>query len=215
MREPWRVAVAALLRAGAGDLLEDLPMAAQVPAETLRTVARLAARPGWPLASGAGRVFEAAGALLGLAAVNGYEGEAAARLEALAGVRLASRAVAGARVRAPDPGPRTPAVLGAAGGRGAPPARRRAAGARRGGLPRDVLPARGAVDERAWRRTAPRRWPSAAGAWSTACCREALVTELAAQGLDTLLPFEVPPGDGGIAYGQAVLGVVGESLGGS
>ncbi|MFZ5787206.1 MAG: Sua5/YciO/YrdC/YwlC family protein, partial [Acidobacteriota bacterium] len=84
VREPWRVLAAALGRAGAGELLGRLPVAAQVPPDRLATVMRLADDGSWPLASGAGRVFEAAGAMLGLAAVNGYEGEAAARLEALA-----------------------------------------------------------------------------------------------------------------------------------
>ena len=42
--------------------------------------------------------------------------------------------------------------------------------------------------------------------------RDGLVRELAAHGFECLLPVEVPPGDGGIAYGQVVLGVVGESL---
>jgi hydrogenase maturation protein HypF len=214
VREPWRVAVAALLRAGAGDRLEDLPMAAQVPAETLRTVARLAARPGWPLASGAGRVFEAAGALLGLAAVNGYEGEAAARLEALAACAWPAEPwpelASGPRI--PDPGPLPSSAL-------------LATAARR--LLACEPPAGVAAGFHATFCRLVARWTSAVapdgiaavavggGCLVNRLLREALVTELAAQGLDTLLPFQVPPGDGGIAYGQAVLGVVGESLGGS
>jgi hydrogenase maturation protein HypF len=214
VREPWRVVVAALLRAGAGDLLGDLPMAAQVAVETLRTVARLAARPGWPLASGAGRVFEAGGALLGLAAVNGYEGEAAARLEALAASAWPAEPwhelVSGPRV--PDPGPLPSSALLAVA------ARRLLAG---------EPPARIAAGFHATFCRLVARWTSSVAPDGTTAVaigggclvnrllREALVTELTMLGLDTLLPSQVPPGDGGIAYGQAVLGVVGESLGGS
>jgi hydrogenase maturation protein HypF len=214
VREPWRVAVAALLRAGAGDLLEDLPMAAQVPVETLRTVARLAARPGWPLASGAGRVFEAAGALLGLAAVNGYEGEAAARLEALAASARPAEPwpELASGPRAPDPGSLPSSALLAAA------ARRLLAG---------ESPARVAAGFHAtfcrlvarWTRSVAPEGTSAAavggGCLVNRLLREGLVAELAAEGLEALLPFQVPPGDGGIAYGQVVLGVVGESLWGS
>ncbi|MFZ5786403.1 MAG: carbamoyltransferase HypF, partial [Acidobacteriota bacterium] len=38
--------------------------------------------------------------------------------------------------------------------------------------------------------------------------RDGLRRELAARGFELLLPFAVPPGDGGVAFGQAVLGAV-------
>lgn len=81
VREPLRVAVAALVSAGRQDLVAELP--SSQPA-VLESFARLA-RERWPLASGAGRVFEAAGAIVGLAETNGFEGELAMRLEASAG----------------------------------------------------------------------------------------------------------------------------------
>jgi hydrogenase maturation protein HypF len=84
VREPWRVAVAALVRQGGEKLIASTPMAAQIEEARLATMVQLAADASWPMASGAGRVFEAAGALLGVGEVNRWEGEAAARLEALA-----------------------------------------------------------------------------------------------------------------------------------
>ncbi|PWB78731.1 MAG: carbamoyltransferase HypF, partial [Holophagae bacterium] len=85
VREPWRVAVAALARAGAADVIPELPLARSVDPDLAAGVARLAASDAaWPLASGAGRLFEAAGALLGPVVRNDWEGEAAVVLESRA-----------------------------------------------------------------------------------------------------------------------------------
>ena len=84
VREPWRVACAALARAVDPDLALRTPMAAVVGRRRCAEVVRLAQRPGWPRATGAGRVFEAAGALFGLCTHNRREGEAAVAFEALA-----------------------------------------------------------------------------------------------------------------------------------
>lgn len=83
VREPWRIAAAALSMAGRADLLPMVPMARVLPADTLHSVARMARGP-WPVATGAGRLFEAAGALLGVCVSNDYEGEAAIGLESAA-----------------------------------------------------------------------------------------------------------------------------------
>ncbi|MCK6448278.1 MAG: Sua5/YciO/YrdC/YwlC family protein [Planctomycetes bacterium] len=121
VHEPWRVAVAALANARLaedhanenaneyaneyakrrGDAFGDeldrvlarLPLAARIAPERQRAIAALARRStDFPRAHGAGRIFEAAGALLGLAPVNTYEGEAAARFEALAARATSSAA---------------------------------------------------------------------------------------------------------------------------
>jgi hydrogenase maturation protein HypF len=43
--------------------------------------------------------------------------------------------------------------------------------------------------------------------------RDGLAHGLAGAGYDALFPQQLPPGDGGIAYGQAVLGVVAAATG--
>jgi hydrogenase maturation protein HypF len=73
IHEPWRTAAAYLERAGRS-----------VPWERWRTV-RQSLAVNAPLASGAGRLFDAVAALLGVREVVSYEGQAAVELEQLAG----------------------------------------------------------------------------------------------------------------------------------
>jgi hydrogenase maturation protein HypF len=78
VREPWRVAAAYLELAG-------LP----VPFERWPLV-RASLAVNAPLSSGAGRLFDAVSALLGVCEISTYEGQAAIELEALAGATLAA-----------------------------------------------------------------------------------------------------------------------------
>jgi hydrogenase maturation protein HypF len=211
VREPWRVAVAALVAAGEENLIMSMPLAGQIGEERLGAMIRLAADPSWPMASGAGRVFEAAGALLGVGEVNRWEGEAAARLEALAG-RSEERVESW-------PGPAVEMVDG-----------------------RLHLPSISLLAEVA-RRAANGETPAsvAAGFHATFCrlaveltdavkgdigvaalgggcavnrilCAE-LAKGLEGLGLEVLLPANVPPGDGGLSYGQAVIAAVSAARG--
>jgi hydrogenase maturation protein HypF len=89
-REPWRMGLAALaaafrqedsLHAG----LRRLPPFTAAPSVTMAAVERLIAMPGaCPLTSSAGRLFDAAAAIIGLRQTTSYEGQAAAELEDLA-----------------------------------------------------------------------------------------------------------------------------------
>jgi hydrogenase maturation protein HypF len=206
VREPWRVAAAALALCGETPMLSRLPMASKVNEERLAAVARLAMQGSWPRASGAGRLFEAAGALLGLAVVNGWEGEAAARLEALA---------------APEgqvkPWPEAGACLGGAGLKGGlllchlarrvlegePPAL--AAAGFHATFCRMALE----VSVRSFDRTI-HNLGLGGGCLVNRILREGLGSGLRALGYNPCLPRLVPPGDGGLSYGQAVLGAVAE-----
>ena len=212
VREPWRVAVAALVRQGDESLIGSTPLADQVEDERLQTMIRLTSDSNWPLASGAGRVFEAAGALLGVGEVNRWEGEAAARLEALAS------SIDGAAGVWPQMKIEQTAGL-------------------------FTIPSSALLVEVARRTAAGEPPPEvAAGFHSTFCHLAAELTvmamgetrgvvglgggclvnrilssDLAAtlekHGFEVLLPGNVPPGDGGLSYGQAVIAAVAAARG--
>ena len=208
VRQPWRVAVAALARHGGGEVLAATPLAAQVGPEELATVGRLAQQDAWPLASGAGRLFEAAGALLGLALENGWQGEAAARLEACAA--QASPGSPWPEVELSE-APELPsaALLAAAARRvvaGEAPAKVAA------GLHATFAHLAGALTQR----VVPRGVQVVAvggGCLVNRLLRELLRRELEGHGFEVLLPRLLPPGDGGLSYGQAVLAAVATARG--
>ncbi|MGA9525739.1 MAG: carbamoyltransferase HypF, partial [Myxococcaceae bacterium] len=80
IREPWRLAAAALIEAGA-----PLDLLARIGEQRLSNIRELTSRPGLcPRATGAGRWFDAVSALCGVRDEISYEGQAAIELEALA-----------------------------------------------------------------------------------------------------------------------------------
>ena len=86
VREPWRIALAALDDAFAGDPpLAALPLFAGVAARDVATVRRMiAAGLNAPLAHGAGRLFDVVGALALSRPVSRYEGQVAMALDSAA-----------------------------------------------------------------------------------------------------------------------------------
>jgi hydrogenase maturation protein HypF len=83
-RQPWRMALSHLVAAG-GEELPALPFLETVPAEELTLVRQTLARGvNAPPASSCGRLFDAVAALLGVRNVASYEGQAAMELEMLA-----------------------------------------------------------------------------------------------------------------------------------
>lgn len=205
VREPWRIVTAALVAAGLKDRLHALPFASLVVPDRVAAVVALAQRPGWPMACGAGRLFEAAGALLGLAVTNGYEGEAAVRCEALAASVADDGAPAWPEVMLPPARDEVPqrALLVAAAQRllrGEPPARVAS------GLHRTFAAL--------WVALARRRLPGLAtlalggGCLANRLLRHELTHAFAAAGCAVRTARELPPGDGGIAFGQCVVAAV-------
>jgi hydrogenase maturation protein HypF len=87
IREPWRTAVSYLVEAEGGDAFERLAalgFSERYGADLVKRVMQLIPlRQFSPLSSGAGRLFDAVSALLGLCDRNSFEGEAAIALESL------------------------------------------------------------------------------------------------------------------------------------
>ena len=207
-REPWRMACAWLVEALGTDepplprTLRGAPAwGERMPTpESWRAVARMASTGfAAPLTTSVGRLFDAIAALCGLRASVTYEGQAAAELEAAcersrrdsyplpvtaAGVLDARVAVLAAAddVRAGV----APGVIAGRFHRGLAAATAQAcaelAGAR--GLDTIVL---------------------AGGVFQNRVLLEATAALLAARGLRVLRPQRLPPGDGGISYGQVAV----------
>jgi len=207
VREPWRVAVAALVRHGEAALLERTPISEQVDRRRIETMVGLAEDPNWPEASGAGLCSRRRGALLGVGERNRWEGEAAARLEALASRE--TKPVApwrGLRIDDSCGGPVMPSsqlLVEVA---------RRAAG---GEAPASVAAGFHATFCHLAADLTKKVAGSTRGvvAIGGGCAVNRILTSSLAKSLEDIgfevcLPRNVPPGDGGLSYGQAVIGAV-------
>lgn len=202
VREPWRMAVAWLLQAWDGELPTlDLPVLAAEP-RARHAVERLVARGiQAPLASSAGRLFDAVAALLGLRPKVSFEGQAAMELEAIAAagpVRpypFALDAAADGFVLRFSPAIRAIAEEVAA---GADPGRISAR------FHRTLVDALVAGARRAREEQGLERAVLAGGCFQNAILLEGTREALAAAGFTVLVPVSVPPNDGGLALGQAV-----------
>ena len=193
-REPWRMAVAALWRLG-----HRAEIAARWGARGLSLAAMLDADVNVPLATGCGRWFDAACGVLGVRDRSGYEGEAPMVLESLV---------------------RDPCVLEGAW---------RVDGAVLDLLPlldalREMTPERGAdafhgtlaaalVDLALPALGDDQTIAIGGGCVVNAALTGGLVRGFAAHGIEVLLPRLAPPGDGGLALGQAW--VCAQAIGGS
>jgi hydrogenase maturation protein HypF len=212
VREPWRVAVAALVLAGADSLIPDSALSLELEPERVAGVQSLVGSGSWPLASGAGRVFEAAGALLGCGHSNRFEGELAVRLESLAAaapkdvqpwsgfepaeadglVCLPSAALLAETAQRAADGESPAEVASGFHATFCSLAESITAGlGPAGGVPLAV----------------------GGGCLVNRFLRTGLKSRLEATGADVLLPSTMPPGDGGLSYGQAVVAAVAASRG--
>ncbi len=108
IREPWRMALAHLWRAGIDPL--DSPLARRIDRGTLGAVQSLCERGLYsPPTSSVGRLFDAVASLAGVCDLASFEGQPAIRLEALAADEAPagsySFTLVGSRPIAVDPGP--------------------------------------------------------------------------------------------------------------
>jgi hydrogenase maturation protein HypF len=202
-RSPWRAAAGYLsLEPSAAPAFAGA--FADVPATTRATVERqIAAHVNAPVASSMGRLFDAAAAVLGVRRHSAYEGQAAMELEALAGDTAVEplpfpAAAAGVGRWELDPLPLL-AALGT----------RRAAGD-------DVRHLAAAFHESVAAAAADLAARIAAdagvsvvalggGCFQNARLLAGLAARLAAMGLRVLTARRLPPNDGGVSYGQAVI----------
>lgn len=190
-REPWRNALVRLDAAGVPDLADRLFAEAPVTQVRAAVVAGLNA----PMSSSVGRLFDAVAACLGLCPMRqSYEGEAAMRLEALAVEGPEPYPFAGDAAQV-DPAPMFRALAADLGHAAAP----LIAGRFQAGLALAFAArARSLVEDGA----------AGAVALSGGCFQNAgllaLVLE-ALKGLPVLCHRQVPPGDGGLAFGQALV----------
>jgi hydrogenase maturation protein HypF len=199
IRQPWRLACAALLDAG-----EPLDLLDRVPRSRVEAAAALVARGiAAPRSTGAGRWLDAVAALCGLRDAVSYEGQAAVELEAVA---------------APGAWDPYPFDVGL-GPDGADevdlrPAVRALAAALRGGEGVAAVSARFHESLARAALTACLRARDATGlglvALSGGCFQSRLLSGrcaalLGAAGFEVLEHRQVPPNDGGIALGQAAI----------
>lgn len=197
-RAPWRVAVAHLVDAG---LAPAVPGVEAGDVERVRGL--LGSRAVAPLASSAGRLFDAVAALCGLRLETTYEGQAAVELEAACaadGPAYPSAIEPAEGLLELDTRPLVRAVAAdlAAGAPVARVAARFHAGLA-AGLVDLVLRARAAAPG------APEVVALTGGTFANRLLLEAVEDALRAAGLRAVTPWEVPPGDGGLALGQAAV----------
>ena len=202
-REPWRAALGYLsleptAAAAFAHLSDDVPARECALAE-----AQIARRLNAPLASSMGRLFDAASTVLGLHSGRQYEGEAAMKLEALAGDR-AGHALDMPIVEAPD-GTWTfdpvPLLVGLG--------ERRRHGADPADLAADFHDSIVATTTRLVCRARERTGVGVAalggGVFQNTRLSDMLAAALEAQGLRVLLPRMLSPNDGAVSYGQAAV----------
>jgi hydrogenase maturation protein HypF len=191
IREPWRLAMAALVDAG-----EELDIL-DVDASARDRVAELLATALPVRATGAGRWFDAVAALLGVATDISYDGQAAAQLESLASSAEGPPFELGLREGGPFEIDLRPAI-------------RELAHELRRDESRQVLAARfHATMAHAIRLSCQQVWARTVvltgGCFQNRRLHDQTIAFLEADGREVLVHRRVPPNDGGISLGQAAI----------
>jgi hydrogenase maturation protein HypF len=201
-REPWRMACAWL---AATDGVAQAPagLRAAVTARTWDAVAVLARSSRGPRTTSAGRLFDAVAALAGLCTTATYEGQAAAELEAAA-TRCGERGAYPLPLVTSADGlllDARPTILAAAhdAQRDADPSRIAAR------FHRGLAGALAAACAQLAERHGLDKVALGGGVWVNRLLLELTTTALESRGLRVIVPELLPPGDGGLAYGQAAI----------
>ncbi len=205
VHEPWRMACAWLEHAcGDANEMPSLPstLADRVTPERWETITRLARSELAPLTSSAGRLFDAVAALCGVRATVTYEGQASIELEGA--VDHAERGEYAIAVESRggvlelDPRAAVFAVVS-----------ERAAGVSIGAVAARFHTGIAHATALACERIAEARGLNtvvlSGGVFQNRVLLELTIAKLRQAGLRVLVPERLPPGDGGISYGQAAV----------
>ena len=199
IRAPWRAALS-YLREAFGDDIPDLPVFRGHPVDTVLTM--LEKDLNCPRTSSCGRLFDAVAAICGPWAEARYEAQAAIELMALA----TPEAVRDAKpydweIDADFRIPTAPLIRQVvADVRGESPA-----GLISARFHRSLIDLLGRAAERAARETGCRDVVLAGGVFQNELLISGLDRALATSGFDVLRPIQLPPNDGAVAVGQAVI----------
>jgi hydrogenase maturation protein HypF len=201
IRQPWRMAFAWLEAAFAQPQPPSTPLDRLIERGRWEAMAQIAASPAVsPITSSAGRLFDAVGALCGVAAEVTYEGQAAVELEAAAWAagQSGSYEIAVGDGWVIDPRSAIRAVasdLDRGVARGVVSARFHA------GLSNATIAAvTGIASERGLDSAV-----LSGGVFQNRLLLESVIAGLHLAGLRVLIPERLPPNDGGISYGQAAV----------
>jgi hydrogenase maturation protein HypF len=203
VREPWRMACAWLVSAYGEAPLVPAGLAGEIDVARWRQIARIAQSPAVsPQTTSMGRLFDAVAALCGLRATVSYEGQAAIELEAAAGARDGSVYAmplldeGGRRVLDPRDAVTAVAADVASGVPVATVAQR---------FHETVALATAAACAEAAQERGLEVVVLSGGVFQNRRLLERTAELLEQEGLRALVPERLPPNDGGIAYGQAVV----------
>lgn len=196
VREPWRIALA-LLSKGKSGINAGKFFPGPFSGEELEA---LSGTTGWELSSGAGRLFEAAGALCGLTTINRHEGEAAILFESLAETFTGLPEKWGEIAMEGDNVFPTAKFFTAF-------AKRLSSGDDKAKLAMEFHTNFSALIAD----IAARKIPQGSviglsgGCFINRILRKEIHGKLKERGFYPLLPYNIPPGDGGVSFGQALL----------
>jgi hydrogenase maturation protein HypF len=201
IRQPWRMAAAYLDAAGGADPADALDVMRRNQAHWPAIVAMARKGINSPLTSSAGRLFDAAAAILGVRDAINYEGQAAVELEQLADPGETGAYPAGIEAGPPFRARGSDLVLGVIGDLAA-------------GTPPEVIAARfhhgvAALVEAGCLLTRERHGLDtvalSGGVFQNLLLLRAVVSRLQARGFRVLVHSRIPCNDGGISLGQAVV----------
>jgi len=207
-RETWRPAASLLSQVEGGDFVQAAPEAfAQVPADATAMARQQLRQPDrLPQTSSLGRLFDAVAFLLGICEYNRHEAQAAMALEAIATQSPHTEPLDYTNKR--DAGPDEPIIFDVGAFLRVLIERRRA-GQSVGSLARAFHETIATMLAEAASQAAGlhglNRIVLSGGCFINRLLTERVTTLLAAHGREVFVHRQVPPGDGGIALGQAVV----------